>query len=127
MASMGADEPVRRGVVLRLVVESDAADNDRPNRPEHLQHLRRWGSQSQWHNFGTVGGRIGDKNAPRDAFQNLGREKRPLAVAEIEYEDEAVQEHETANCCPSISNITSNGTCDEDTDEGTDWPAALEC
>ena len=127
MASMGADEPVRFGAILGLVVVSDTADNDRPNSPEHLQHLRRWSSQSQWHNFGTVGGCIGDKNAPRDAFQDLGREKHPVAVAEIEDEDEGVQEHETANGCPSISNPTGNGTGDEDSDEGTDWSATLEC
>ena len=123
---MGADEPVRRRVGLGLVVVSDTADNDRPNRPEHLQHLCRWSSQSHRHDFGAVGGCIGDKNAPGDAFEDLGREKHPLAVAEVEDEDEAVQEHEAANGRPSISNIAGNGTCDKHPDEGTDWPATLE-
>jgi hypothetical protein len=123
----GADEPVRGGVIPGLVVVSDTAYNDGPNSPEHLQHLRRWSSQSHWHDFGAVGGCIGDENAPRDAFQDLGREKHALAVAEIEDEDGGVQEHETANGGPSISNRTGNGTCDEDTDEGTDWSATLEC
>lgn len=127
MAPMEVDEPVRGRVRLGLVVVSDTADYNRPNRPEHLQHLRRWSSQSHWHNFGAVGGCIGYKNPPRKAFQDLGRKKHPLAVAEIEDEDEAVQEHETANGCPSISNPTGNGTCHEYTDEGTDWPATLEC
>ena len=90
MVSMGADQPVRRGVELGLVVVGDTANNDRPNGPEHLQHLRRRSSQSHWHDLGAVGGCIGDKNAPRDAFQDLGREKHALAVAEIENEDECV-------------------------------------
>src|SRR4051812_14675131 len=127
MAPMGADKPVRCGIRLGLVVVSDTADNDGPNSPEHLQHLRRRSSQSQWHDFGTVGGCIGDKNAPRDAFQDLGREKNPLAVAEKENEVEGIQENETPNGCPSISNPTGNGPCDEDTDEGTNWSATLEC
>lgn len=127
MESMGADEPVRCGIRLGLVMVSDTADNDGPNSPEHLQHLRRRSSQSHWHNLGTVGGCIGDENAPRDTFQDLGREKHALAVAEIEDEDEGVQEHETTHGCPSIANPTGNGTCDEHTDEGTDWSATLEC
>jgi hypothetical protein len=90
MASIGADEPVRVGVILGLIVVSDTADNDRPNRPEHLQHLRRWGSQSHGHNLGAVGGRVGDEDTPWDALEDLGREKHSLAVAEIEDEDEGV-------------------------------------
>ena len=106
---------------------SDTADNNGPNSPEHLQHLRRWSSQSQGHNFSTVGWCIGDENTPWDTFQDLGGEKHALTVAEIEDEDEGVQEHETANGCPSISNPTGNRTCDEDTNKGSDWSTTLEC
>lgn len=126
MSSLGADEPVRRGVGLGLVVIGDATDNDRPNSPKHLQHLRRRSSQSQGHNFSAVGGCVGDKNAPWDTFQDLGREEHSLAVAEIEDEDEGIQEHETADGCPSVSNPTGDGTRDENADEGTDRSAALE-
>ena len=126
-AYMDADEPIRRGVRLGLKVVGDTANNDRPDSPEHLQHLRRWSSQSHRHNLRTVGRCIGDENAPRDAFQDLRREEHALTVAEIEDEDEGVQGHETANGCPSISNFTGNGTCNKDTNEGTNWSATLEC
>ena len=125
MVSMGADQPVRRGVELGLVVVGDTANNDRPNSPEHLQHLRGWSSQPHWHDFGTVGGSIGNENAPRDAFQDLGREKHALTVAEIEDEDKAVQGHETTNGCPPVTNPTGDGTCQEHTNEGTNRPATL--
>ena len=89
MAAMG-DEPVRRGIISRLVVVGDTADNDRSNSPEHLQHLRGWSSQSQGHNFSTVGGSVGDENSPRNTFHDLGSEKHALAVTKVEDEDGSV-------------------------------------
>lgn len=127
MVSRVADEPVRLGVIVGLVVVSDTADNDRPNGPEHLYHLGRWSPQSHWHDFGTVGRRIGDENTPGDAFQDLSGEKHAIAVAEVEDENEGVQSHEATNGCPSISNRTGNGTGDEYTNESTDRSAALKC
>lgn len=124
---MGENQPVRGGVGPGLVVVSNTANNDGANSPEHLQHLRRRSSQSHWHNFGTVCGRIGDENAPRDAFQDLRCEEYTRVVAKIEHKDEGIQGHETANSCPSIPDPTRNGTCEKNTDKSADWPTTLEC
>ena len=43
-----------------------------------------------------------------------------------EDEDEAVQDHETANGCPSVADPAGNGTCQEDADECTNWSTTLE-
>src|SRR6201996_9629932 len=65
----GPHEPVCRVGGFGLVVIGNATNNDRTNSPEHLQHLSGRSSQSQWHNLSTVGGSVGDENAPGDAFE----------------------------------------------------------
>lgn len=105
----------------------DTTDNDGTDSPEHLQHLSCWCSQPQWHDLGTVGRRVGNENAPWDAFQDLGHKEYRIAVGEIEDEDEAVQEHEAADGRPTITDPTGDGASNKDTNEGADRATALEC
>jgi hypothetical protein len=49
-----------------------------------------------------------------------------IAVAEVEDEDEAVQEHETADSRPPIPDPRGDGASNKDTNEGTERSAALE-
>lgn len=106
---------------------SDATNDNRTNSPEHLQHLRRRSSQPQWHNLTAVGGSVGDEDTPGNAFEDLRQQQDAEGVAEVEDEDEAVQEHQAANGRPSVSDLASDGTCEEDTDQGTNWATTLEC
>lgn len=60
--------------VNTLVTIGYSTNNNTANSPEHLQHLGARGSQLDRHDLATVRRRIGNKDAPRNALENLGRE-----------------------------------------------------
>ena len=120
------DLPVCRGVILRLVVVSDATNDDRSDSPEHLQHLCCWGSQSHGHDFGAICRCVGNKDAPWNTFEDLRGEKCSLVIAKVEDEDGSVQKHETADGCPPIPDPRGDRACKEDTDQGAERSTALE-
>ena len=104
----------------------DTTHNNSTDSPEHLQHQRRWSSESHRHDLGTVCGCVGDEDTPRDTLQDLSGEEHALRVTEVEDENECVEGHETTNGCPAVSDPGCDGSSDEDTDEGTYGSRTLE-
>lgn len=58
-------------VVEPVVGIRRAGDDDGPDGPAHLQGGRAGSAQGQRRNLAGVGGRVGNEEAPRDAFQGL--------------------------------------------------------
>ena len=120
MTSVGANEPVCAGIGLGLVVVCDTADNDRTNSPEHLQHLRGWGSEAQRDDLAAVGWCVGDENTPRDSLQKLSSEENRERVGKVGDEDHGVEEHEAEQRRQAIANATGYWTGEEDAKEGSE-------
>lgn len=58
-------------VVALIVTIGGGSDNDRTNRPTHLQSSSAGTSESKGNNLACVGGRVGNEDAPRDTLQGL--------------------------------------------------------
>lgn len=116
------------GVLVKpgVVTVGDGTDNDGSKSPEHLQHLRSRGSQPHGHDLTAVRRRVGDEDAPRQALEKLGHQVDGERVAKVEDEDECVQEHETGDGGPAVSDIAGERTSKADADQGTEWPGDLE-
>lgn len=101
-------------------VVSNTTDDNSADSPEHLKHLSRRGSELERHDLGTVGGRVGDKHAPRNTLEELRDQDDGERVGEVEDEDEGIEKHEAENRGPSVSDSAGDGTGDNDTNDGTD-------
>lgn len=106
-------------LVKVVVVEGNSTDDNSTNSPEHLQHLSSRSTKLKGHNLGTVSRRVGDENTPWDTLKELSDQHESEGVSEVEDEDEGVEEHETTNSGPSVSDSAGDRTSDGDTDNGT--------
>lgn len=113
-------------LVKIIVAISHSTDDNRTNGPEHLKHLRSRSSKLERHDLGTVGGRIGDENTPGNTLKELSDEHDGQRVGKVEDEDEGVEEHETQDGSPSVSDTAGDGTGDGDTDDGANGATDLE-
>ena len=111
----------------RVVYIGHSADNDAANSPEHLQHLRCRGAQLDRYDLTAVCRSVGDEDTPWDTLQKLGGENDLNRFGEIEGEDENVQEHETDQGSPTISNIAGQRASYHDSDECAQLARYLEC
>lgn len=104
---------------------SDGTDDDRTNRPEHLQHLGSRCSQFDGRDLGAVGRCVCNEDTPWDAFEQLGRQHDLLGVGKVKDKDKGIQKHEAPDGRPSVSDFAGNGTGEEDANECTDWSSHL--
>lgn len=118
--------PVRNIIGVLVVVESDTLNNDSSNSPEHLQHLGSWGSERNWHDLTAVCRRVGDEDSPWDTLEDLGGQHHWQRVGEVEHKDEAVEQHEVGDECPSVSNPAGQRTSKNDSNDGTNRTTHLE-
>lgn len=117
--------PVSGGSVDFVVAVSRCAHNNATNGPEHLQHLSARCTKLDRHNLGAVSGSIGDEDTPRKTFEDLCSEEDRHGVSEKEDENESVQCHKTAKCCPTVSDARSDRTGDHNADQGTELAGNL--
>jgi hypothetical protein len=107
--------PVRTIVGVGLVIVCNTTNDDSTDGPEHLQHLGSGSSQLNRGDFTAVCRCICNEDSPWDALQNLGQEHDWKRLGEVEDEDEAVQEHETGDGRPPISDLAGERTSQHDT------------
>lgn len=119
--------PVGGWVVNVAVHIGDSAHDDTADGPEHLQHLRAGGSQLDRHDLTAVCRRVRDENAPWHTLQQLGHKHDRERLGKVEREDEGVQEHETGDCRPSVSDAAGQGTSNKNPDKRTELPGDLKC
>lgn len=111
--------PVGQRIVTALVRIGHSADNDTANSPEHLQHLRAWRTKLDRDDLTAVRRCVCDEDTPWDTLENLRCKDDTERVGEVKDEDEGVQEHETEDGGPSVSDSARDRSSDEDSDEGT--------
>lgn len=113
-------------LLMKIIVAiSHSTDDNRTNGPEHLKHLRSRSSKLERHDLGTVGRRVGDENTPGDTLKELSDEHDGQRVGKVEDEDEGVEEHESADGSPSVSDTAGDGAGDGDTDDGANGATDL--
>jgi hypothetical protein len=112
---------------MLVVAVCHSTNNDRSNGPKHLQHLRCRGSKLNRYNLTAVGGSVGNEDSPGQAFQKLGDEHDRQRVGEVHGEDENVQEHETGQGGPAVSNAAGQRTSDENADKCSQLSRDLQC
>ena len=104
---------------------SDATNNYTTNRPEHLQHLSRRGSQLYRYDLAAICRRVGNENAPGQALEKLSHEYNWKRSCEVKYKDEDVQEHEAGQGRVTVSDAAGQGASEKDADERTELPRHL--
>lgn len=109
-----------------IVAISNSTYDNRTNGPEHLKHLRSRRTKLKRHDLRAVGRRVGDEDTPGDTLEQLSDEHDGQRVGKVEDEDEGVEEHETEDGSPSVSDTAGDGTGDGDTDDGADGATDLE-
>lgn len=109
--------PVSRGIGPVVGAVCGTTDDDTADGPEHLQHLGARGSELDGDDFGAVGGRVGDKDAPRQPLEDLRDKKDGQRVAEVEDEDEGVEAHQADDGGPSVSDPAGERAGDKDPDQ----------
>ena len=67
-------------IVALVVGIGSASDDDRSDRPTHLQSCRAGTSEGKRDNFGGVGGCVGDEETPWHTFQCLSNNKKGEGV-----------------------------------------------
>ena len=123
---MGINVPVRICGVDVGVAVGDTTYNNGSDSPEHLQHLGGRSSQLDWGNLTAVGRRVRDEDTPRNALEKLRNKQNRERVAKVKHEDERVQQHETEDSRPAVTNSAGDRTSQHDTTNGTNWPTRLE-
>jgi hypothetical protein len=103
-----------------VVMEGDGTNDDTANCPEHLQHLRSWGSQFDGYDFTAVCGGVCNEDAPWYALEKLGHENKGKRLCKVKDEDKGIQEHETNQGGVTVSDAACEGTSEEDADKGTE-------
>jgi len=103
----------------------DGTHDDTANRPEHLQHLGRRGSQLYRYDLAAVCGRVGNEDAPWQALEKLGYENHGKRLGKVKGEDEDIQEHEAGQGRVTVSDPAGEGAREEDADQRTELPRHL--
>jgi hypothetical protein len=62
-------------VVSLVVAVCSSGDNDATDRPGHLESRCASTTEHQRDDLGSVGGRVGNKQSPRDTFESLSDNK----------------------------------------------------
>jgi len=114
-----ADEHVLvgAGALDTVVTVGDGTNDDTANRPEHLQHLCSGCSQLYRYDLAAVCWSVGNEDAPWQALKKLGHKNDWKRRGEVKCEDEDVQEHESGQSRPTVSDTAGEGASKKDADQ----------